>query len=312
MFHSADYFDNVDGDVPQLVLAALTLQAGNRHNNNNKSNLVDVADKVDWSLSYQDTELQPILSIQIELPIDDLKYLLDNNPIWNKIGAWNDTSTQDNIYLARKSVYTAGGMPVEYPASTPKLTASPYIVENRVAFLLLLLQKRKALYTLYNALRAVWDYSFSTLTLPDGQGGFTSTLGSSQWMINVGVTYLRTRYKINFADNYTDLLDWTIAEINSTNPIAIEQIDIPDLIGILNEYRDVFFSAETGDTTGAENDIPYLIVGEVAQGGSDASAPNWDGAFDRSAGLDTSIFDTGNTPNTYAAPSEPKNSLPEC
>jgi hypothetical protein len=151
MIYLENYFDDCNGVIPQLVLSAMALQAGNIRANVYKNALT-----VDLSAANTFSFDGFFLTLQGILPLTESRYLISVPSLISRIGAMNSENLlvlNDLLGLPVAGFDPRPNLrPVVLPPAIDNLSAGVLVLEKRLAYLLLLQAKRNNLNILYNYL----------------------------------------------------------------------------------------------------------------------------------------------------------------
>jgi hypothetical protein len=349
MLYPSDYFDECNGLIPQIALCAMLLEAGNEKGKANKSILAkDVSDSAVWSLDSSGSDDIGYLSLSGYLPLMESRYLVNTQNLVDRLNAVNSFNValiSDAVGLPHSGFDTAQLEGVILPSGIPHLSTDELVVEKRLGYLLLKLQKRNNLYSLFNYLR--WIY-LNCLIIPITQWNYTGTYGGdgnvygsvdyetsiygnkSMFLkvINLAIDLLLSIYpyleNIIFSgtsDNETDRLahisGWLQSQLQLSELPWIPTIDYESLISSISD------SVTTAKAyTMPTNLIPLVFSSssdyadsQVSDGSEGSNDANLDSppAFNNNQSDDADPLE-GETSRSYSIlnSDRPINTLPEC
>jgi hypothetical protein len=325
MIYPPTYFDNCNGLIPQIVLSSMLLQAGNeRTRQYNNAFLKDISDAVNW---FQNTsEGKTFLNISGYLPLVESRYLINTLNIVERISALNSFDAS--------SLSDATGLPVDVfahpalqsvtlPPDIPHLSIDELVVETRLAYLLLLLEKKNNLIAFYNCLNAIKIFATSRLWDVATLSYTTDCILNKVVEIcfeNLFQKYRRLKPKITGIESEANKLefasDWLKLQMESSNPEHIPKIDLVDFVDGISEIINAFksqvtFPVNTSIFVVGGNDVSSEISSGGNSIGDGAAGGDYLNAQFGSPDNDTSPLapQSGSSPfNTDT----PVNSLPEC
>ncbi|WP_373545028.1 hypothetical protein [Chamaesiphon sp.] len=266
MIYDSTYFDNCNGVIPQIVLSSCLLQAGNERAALYKNQLTtDNSQTTTFSFDGD------FLTINGVLPLAESSYLITKPSLISRIGAINSENASmfsDILGLPVAGFDPRPGLtPVVVPLIATNLSNGILVLEKRLAYLLLLQQKRNYLIQLYNYLNytrlaselvrtrniatpIIGEVVPATATTTGGTATFTgAVIGTVGWdytyeidpIVRVGsiigtcLSNLYTTYPdlyrlLPTISGLSDLSDWVVAEMQKPDPILLPPIDFNLLV----------------------------------------------------------------------------------
>lgn len=331
MLYPANYFDNCNGLIPQIVLCILLLNASKEKTFKNAI-YKDISDSANWK------EQDNVLNLDGYLPLMESRYLVSTSDISERIGALNTYNVallSDVVGMPFAGFPTWDNLePVVIPANVPNLSTGQLIVEKRLACLLFQLEKRNRYYELYNYLRYVKLASTGYLYEYNNQDGkwypgtFSFNSGERAYLrvINVCIDALTTNYPefkllLDLSDRSSNRLvtlgSW-LQERMTNFDVMIPRVDAnaltAEVSSFVETYRDPSLLTPFGSALGfAEGEGN----GNIVDGGSSSDSGG--------SGVETPpSFNTGSQLNDEPLEEDlpvsfnilngdrPLNSLPEC
>jgi hypothetical protein len=271
MLYTSNYFDNCNGLIPQIVLSSCLLQAGNERAAIYKNQLTTDNSKT-TTFSFDGS----FLNIRGLLPLAESRYLITQSSLINRIGAVNSENASMfgdiiglpvNGFLPRSTQQS-----VVLPSNVESLSIAPLVIEKRLAYLVLLQQKRNRLIELYNFLHytnlasavirsrnvvepvigiisyrtAVWNGN--SLTIADQLNGVigynysyvSDPVGRSTSIVDICLNALARTYpdmlRFNTGNKTLEQWsEWVVTELAKNNPILISPIDFNLLVDSVSE-----------------------------------------------------------------------------
>jgi hypothetical protein len=303
MIYLESYFDDCNGLIPQIVLSAMALQAGNIRANVYKNALT-----VDLSAANTFSFDGYFLTLEGILPLTESRYLLTVPSLISRIGAMNSENLlvlSDTLGLPVDGFDPRPNLePVQLPPRIENLSTGVLVLEKRLAYLLLLQSKRNNLRTLYNYLYytrlageierfintktgilgvrvsgnsvqeyiAGWEYKYIQIYPLRRSASITKVC-----IDNLFQTYPSLKRLLPDTAIYLESIsDWLRVEMSNDNPVTLPNLDFDLLVGnIAEKIADLRYQEPPHDPLGSVlNDDNFGDVSsEISGGGGDASSP---------------------------------------
>jgi hypothetical protein len=333
MIYPPTYFDDCHGLIPQTVLSIMALQAGLTAGRKN-SFVADNTNALNFTLDSQ-TNTISVLTLTGYLVIAEARYLLSQQSIVDRVNALNDSNISllaDAIGLPHDSFDLRPALtPVSLPSGINHLSTGELLIEKRLAYLLLHLQKINNLKSLYNFLRFAIQSS-TTYTLKLNVAGTAykpHTQVISQYLINSFLYRLFQTFpdlsRIALGVQTVDLAD--AATLGNLTQFVHDQLLLPEPALIpfipIDFLRDLSLSISTTITP----TVPTITVivapdnqvsGEILSASNTASSftPNLPQGFNTDdyglTAKDTSPIEVSPKVDSPLNTDRVTNTLPEC
>ena len=305
MIYQETYFDDCHGLIPQIVLSAMLLQAGNIRAATYKNALtVDLSDANNFTFNGYFLQLDGIL------PFVESRYLLTVPSIINRVGAMNSENVlqfSDMMGLPVDGFTRTTDREVTLPTNIENLSTGVLVLEKRLAYLLLLQAKRSNLNILYNYLyytTLASDFTErinTTEFLPPGREVFQSIViwfyGGTVYnhffrprgrlvvvlqlcMNNLFATYPSLMRYIpitnifNSVLTFSEVCDWLELEMAKNDPVTLPDLDFDLLVDkIVDRVADLRYIELLNDPQGfvplgSESDVSSEIQAQDQSGES--------------------------------------------
>lgn len=297
MIYLETYFDLCNGVIPQMVLSAMLLQAGNQRASAYKNALtVNLTSSNTFSFDGY------FLTLQGVLPLTESRYLLTVPSLINRIGAMNNENViqlNDLVGLPVNGFSPRPGLtPVALPPNIANLSEGVLVLEKRLAYLLLLQAKRNNLNILYNYLyytRLAGEIQRRTNAKSpqitnNSSGSYISgwvysytvdVYGRSTSITNACISNLFTTYSAlksllpATATTFELICDWLQIEMSKDNPVTLPNLDF-DLLtsNIADTIAQLRYQEPLHDPQGLVSiDNQGDVSSEITANGDSASPP---------------------------------------
>lgn len=252
------------------------------------------------------------LNISGYLPIAEARYLLTLPSIISRVNALNSENVallNDSIGLPQAGFTRLAALrPVTLPPNVEHLSSGQLVVEKRLMYLLLDLQKRQNLTSFYNFLRWVYLSSITklvTLTTTvisaatangdgtvsyDNRNVYSWTYGaevSSLQVIDICIDELFKKYKFlkatinsTFIGTYAGdnrlkrLTEWVVMQLDSDFPEYVPFIDIGYVADDVSDLITIAFTLPPFPADSYSTTIQGDVSSEIGSGDSVSLAPN--------------------------------------
>ena len=341
MIYQETYFDDCHGLIPQVVLSAMLLQAGNIRAATYKNALtVDLSDANNFTFNGYFLQLDGIL------PFVESRYLLTVPSIINRVGAMNSENVlqfSDMMGLPVNGFTRTTDREVTLPTGIENLSTGVLVLEKRLAYLLLLQAKRNNLNILYNYLyytTLASDFTERVNTkeyLLPRIGVFQSfvTVFKGGWnhghffrprgrlipvtamcMSNLFNTYPSLKRYIPTTD-FSGVCDWLELEMAKNDPVTLPDLDfdllvdkIADRVAASRYIEPLNVPQGFVPNEDSGSDVDSGISGEsTGDGGSDVATPDSPFASDDS---DSPLDDNPSDEQSASNNSPTTDPLPPC
>ncbi len=291
MIYPDTYYDDCHGLIPQLVLSAMILEAGNIRSSAYKNAL-----QVDLSAANTFSFDGYLLTLQGRLPFTESRYLLTLPSVINRVSAMNSENVSmltDLMGLPVAGFSRTAQIEVSLPPDIGNLSTGILVVEKRLAYLLLLQAKRNNLNILYNYLyytRLAGELARSantTVPYSAGNGLFgvlynyvlihplsRSTSITIACLDNLYKTYPSLKRVIPATIVTLDeISDWLQTQMSSDNPITLPDLDFYLLVGnVAEKVAELRYQAPPHDPLGVVlNESGSDVSSEITSTGASVS-----------------------------------------